>query len=154
VRETLFNWLTPTTHGARCLDLFAGSGALGLEALSRGAAFCDFVDTCAATLRQIEEQLQLLQAGSAARCHLATAQTFLERKQRSFDLVFIDPPFGKALVDSACDLLARQQLVAPGGLIYVETAVRDPVPQVPPDWQLHREKTAGEVAYRLYAGSS
>lgn len=154
VRETLFNWLAPSIHGARCLDLFAGSGALGLEALSRGAASCDFVDTSATALRQIEQHLRTLQAETRAHCHCAAASTFLQGACGSYDVVFIDPPFGKALVDPVCARLAAAELVADGGLVYVETAVRDPAPGVPANWRLHREKVAGEVSYRLFRAAA
>ncbi len=150
VRETLFNWLAPAIHGARCLDLFAGSGALGLEALSRGAASCDFVDTSSTALRQIEQHLRLLQAQAQGHCHPVAASTFLQGASSSYEIVFIDPPFGRALVDPVCARLAAAALVADGGLVYVETAVRDPVPTVPDNWRLHREKVAGEVSYRLF----
>ena len=150
VRETLSNWLSPCVHGARCLDLFAGSGALGLEALSRGAASCDFVDSSAAALRQIVQHLQAVGATDLARCHPLPAATFVESAQSPFDIVFIDPPFGKGLVDPVCAQLADRELLADGCFIYVETAVRDPQPNVPLNWLPHREKVAGEVAYRLY----
>ncbi|MEE4144169.1 MAG: 16S rRNA (guanine(966)-N(2))-methyltransferase RsmD [Halieaceae bacterium] len=150
VRETLFNWLAPSIHGARCLDLFAGSGALGLEALSRGAASCDFVDTSATALRQIEQHLRLLQAETRARCHPVAASTFLQGARDGYDIIFIDPPFGKALVDPVCARLSAAALVADGALVYVETAARDPLPTVPANCRLHREKVAGEVCYRLY----
>jgi 16S rRNA (guanine966-N2)-methyltransferase len=150
VRETLFNWLAPSIRGARCLDLFAGSGALGLEALSRGAQACDFVDTSAEAVRQIELHLQTLQAGARARCYLGTALTFLQEDTGPRDIIFIDPPFGKNLVDPICAQLAGSNGVGAGGFIYIETAARDPAPKVPTNWRLHREKEAGEVAYRLF----
>jgi 16S rRNA (guanine966-N2)-methyltransferase len=150
VRETLFNWLAPSIHGARCLDLFAGSGALGLEALSRGAASCDFVDTSTTALRQIEQHLRILQAETRAHCHCMTASAFLQGARDSYEVVFIDPPFGRALVDPVCAGLAAAALVAEGGLVYVETAAREPVPTVPANWRLLREKVAGEVCYRLF----
>lgn len=150
VRETLFNWLTPAVRGARCLDLFAGSGALGLEALSRGAANCDFVDTSAAALRQIEHHLQTLGAGQQARCHAASAPSFLQGAREAWDIAFIDPPFGENLVDPVCAQLAARELVTAGGFIYVETGARDPEPEVPADWRPHRQKVAGGVVYRLF----
>lgn len=150
VRETLFNWLAPAIHGARCLDLFAGSGALGLEALSRGAASCDFVDTSATALRQIEHHLRLLVPGVPARCQSAPALAFLQAGAGIYDIVFIDPPFGKHLVDPVCTQLDAAGTLATGGMAYVETAVRDPAPNVPARWRLHREKVAGEVCYRLF----
>jgi 16S rRNA (guanine966-N2)-methyltransferase len=150
IRETLFNWLTPAVHGAHCLDLFAGSGALGLEALSRGAASCDFVDTSPAALRQIERHLQTLRPTSHAQCHPAPALSFLRSSRRCYDIVFVDPPFGKNMVDPVCAQLASPGLLCAGSFVYVETAVRDPRPGVPENWQLHREKIAGDVAYRLF----
>jgi 16S rRNA (guanine966-N2)-methyltransferase len=150
VRETLFNWLSPVINGARCLDLFAGSGVLGLEALSRGALCCDFVDTSTAALRQIEHHLQTLQADTAGRCHPMPALTFLQGAQGPYDIVFIDPPFSRGLAVPVCALLDSSGLVAANGLIYVETAAGDPAPTVPAQWRLHRDKVAGTVAYRLF----
>ena len=149
VRETLFNWLAPLVHDARCLDLFAGSGALGLEALSRGARYCDFVDTSSAALLQIEHHLRTLQADQLARCHPMPASVFLQAAHEPYDIVFLDPPFGKNLLDPVCAALDSGQMVANGGLIYLETALRDPAPALPSTWRGHREKVAGEVCYRL-----
>ena len=92
VRETLFNWLAADIHGARCLDLFAGSGALGLEALSRGAAHCDFVDHSSRACRQIETHLALLEAADRGHCHPVGAEPFLRGAQQAYDIVFLDPP--------------------------------------------------------------
>lgn len=150
VRETLFNWLAPVIRDARCLDLFAGSGALGLEALSRGAASCDFVDTSVTALRHIAQHLRTLDADRRALCHAGPALAFLQGASAPYEIVFIDPPFGKNLVEPVCAQLARPGLLSAGGFIYVETSVRDPVPAVPADWLLQREKVASEVAYRLY----
>ena len=150
VRETLFNWLAPSINGARCLDLFAGSGALGLEALSRGALSCDFVDTSAAALRQIAHHLQTVQAGESAHCHSLPALAFLDRAREPYDIVFADPPFGKGLIEPACALMGSAGLIAAGGLIYIETAAAEAPPTVPAPWRLHRDKVAGEVAYRLF----
>jgi 16S rRNA (guanine966-N2)-methyltransferase len=150
VRETLFNWLAPVINGARCLDLFTGSGALGLEALSRGALSCDFVDTSSKALRQIEHHLQTLQASTGACCHAMPALTFLKNAQGPYDIVFIDPPFSKGLIAPACSQLDALGLVAAQGLVYIETAAGDPAPTVPEQWRLHRDRVAGEVAYRLF----
>lgn len=150
IRETLFNWLAPSLHGARCADLFAGSGALGLEALSRGAAHCDFVDTSNSTLQQIKQHLATLCAEQLANCHQGSAQQFLENTRESYEIVFVDPPFSRQLVSPACAALAQQGLVQQESLVYVETGAAEPVPLVPNNWELHREKTAGGVAYRLY----
>ncbi len=150
VRETLFNWLQPVIHEAHCLDLFAGSGALGLEALSRGAAHCDFVDTSAASLRQIEQHLALLGADDRGHCHRGSADAFLRSTRHGYHVVFIDPPFGEDLVGPSCDLLASRRLLVDDARVYVETGAREPLPVTPPGWALHRDKTAGGVAYRLF----
>jgi len=150
VRETLFNWLAPYIQGARCADLFAGSGALGLEALSRGACHCDFVDTSKAALAQIGSHLTTLGATAAGQCHPSPALQFLQTTTGAFDLVFIDPPFGRALVDPTCAILVERQLLVAGALAYVETAATEPPPRTPPGWSLHRDKTTAGVAYRLF----
>ena len=150
VRETLFNWLGPTVPGASCADLFAGSGALGLEALSRGADHCDFVDTSAAAIEQIEAHLGTLDASQRGGCHRMPADRFLKSTSAAWDLVFVDPPFGMDLVNPTLMLLEEENLLHDEARIYVETAPQDPAPQVPAHWSLHREKKAGGVIYRLF----
>ena len=150
VRETLFNWLAPTIAGARCLDLFAGSGALGLESLSRGASHCDFVDTSSTALSQISQHLDTLGASGDGSCHLKRAEEFLASTTGPFDIVFIDPPFGMNLVEAVWQLLRTSSALAPGAWIYLETPANESPPPVPENWVLHRDKKAGEVAYRLF----
>jgi 16S rRNA (guanine966-N2)-methyltransferase len=149
VRETLFNWLAPDIRDARCADLFAGSGALGLEALSRGAAHCDFVDNSSGAVTQIGQHLAVLEATARGQCHEGTALQFLQGGHDAWDIVFIDPPFSLGLVEPACSALAQHGLVASGALVYVETAATEAAPEIP-GWTLHRDKTAGGVAYRLF----
>lgn len=150
VRETLFNWLAPVIHDAHCADLFAGSGALGLEALSRGASRCDFVDSSEAALNQIEAHLCVLNAQDRGRCHRGNALSYLQQANARYDIVFIDPPFGSELAGPCCESLAERDLLAEDALIYLEAGATEPLPALPADWQLHREKTAGGVAYRLF----
>lgn len=150
VRETLFNWLAPVIHQARCLDLFAGSGALGLEALSRGASYCDFVDLAGPATDQLAAHLATLGATARAQCHRLAAADFLQRGPQPYDIVFIDPPFGRELVAPACSLLDGMQLLRQDALVYVESAAAEGPPVVPASWILHREKTAGGVSYRLF----
>jgi 16S rRNA (guanine966-N2)-methyltransferase len=151
IRETLFNWLAPTIEGARCVDLFTGSGALGLEALSRGAIHCDFVDSSNATLAQVSDHLKTLVALDRSRCHPVSAQQFLQMATEMYDIVFIDPPFMQQLAGPICEALAKKQLLGNDALVYVETGAMEPPPEVPLDWNLHREKVAGGVAYRLFS---
>jgi 16S rRNA (guanine966-N2)-methyltransferase len=153
VRETLFNWLSPSISGANCLDLFAGSGALGLEALSRGASACCFIDTATAASQHIAANLALLQCETAI-THTTQAAHWLEQLDPShsvtFDIIFLDPPFGKNLAGKCLALIDQKQLVRNDGLVYLETNRDEALPDIPPHWQLHREKTAGQVSYRLY----
>lgn len=151
IRETLFNWLAPSIEGARCADLFAGSGALGLEALSRGAGHCDFVDTNGVALAQIKEHLRTLGADRSGTCHRITAQQFLQDATHPYDIVFIDPPFSLQMVEPVCALLAGAHLLTSTALVYVETAATEPSPTFPTGWNPRREKSAGGVTYRLFS---
>ena len=151
VRETLFNWLQGRIHGRRCLDLYAGSGALGLEALSRGAAHCTFVDCEARVLATLGAVLREWGAppGTAQLEHCA-AQQFLARAAEPLDLVFLDPPFAPAALQTSLDALKAGSWLAAGCLIYVEHPRRAPPPALPAGWQALRSGTAGAVGYDLY----
>lgn len=145
VRETLFNWLMPALPGARVLDLFAGTGVLGLEALSRGAAHAVLVERdpgLAAALRGTVDRLS-----APAQVHAADALAWLARRHEAFDLVFLDPPFADGLWSRALDALAPR--LAPGAWVYLESPA-DVQPAVPPAWTLHREGRTREVRYALY----
>lgn len=150
VRETLFNWLQNDIHGARCLDLFAGSGALGLEALSRGASRVVLVDESAAATGQLEENLHTLHCDDARVVRL-TVQTFLERGpgDARYDVVFLDPPFGQGLIPPSLQLLADRGWLAPGARIYIESENQLRDLPLPTGWQLLKEKRSGQVIYRL-----
>lgn len=150
VRETLFNWLLGDIAGARCADLFCGSGALGLEALSRGAAHCDFVDREPGAIQQLKSHLARLEAGDAGCCHCDSAEHFLAGAEKAWDIVFIDPPFGFNLVQPVCDLLVARNLLLPKACVYVESGRAEAAPKVPPHWQCYREKSTGGVTSRLY----
>jgi 16S rRNA (guanine966-N2)-methyltransferase len=152
VRETLFNWLQPELSGAHCLDLFAGSGALGLEALSRGAASCWFIDNASAASRQIQAHLATLQC-SAGRVLTADTLAWLAAKPAAtptFHLVFLDPPFRQGLLTECCALLERGGWLSATALIYIECATDETPPETPANWSIHRDKRAGQVAYRLF----
>tara|TARA_R110002110_G_scaffold205066_7_gene416983 strand:+ start:106519 stop:107106 length:588 start_codon:yes stop_codon:yes gene_type:complete len=149
-RETLFNWLAPYLHDARCLDLFAGSGALGLEALSRGARHCDFVDSSAAVTRQISQHLETLDALDLGVCHCMPATQFLKERGKSYDIVFVDPPFGKGLLESACAALECDRFLSDEAWIYIEHAAQEATPGLPDRWHLYRQKSTGGVNCALY----
>ncbi|ALB72712.1 16S rRNA (guanine(966)-N(2))-methyltransferase [Cronobacter muytjensii] len=149
VRETLFNWLAPYLVGARCLDCFAGSGALGLEALSRYAASATLLEMERGVAQQLQKNLATLKS-SAGKVVNANTLNFLNQNGEPHDIVFVDPPFRKGLLEETLTLLETRGWLAPQALIYVESEVENGLPPVPASWQLHREKVAGQVAYRLY----
>lgn len=148
VRETLFNWLGAHNTAARCLDLFAGSGALGLEALSRGAAHVTFVENNAAAARELRARLEEWGADDA-RVEQRDAFTFLAGPATAFDIAFLDPPFDAQLLAPAARALEQGGWLKPGALIYVECAARAALPALPPDWKPLKAKRAGEVGYHL-----
>jgi 16S rRNA (guanine966-N2)-methyltransferase len=158
VRETLFNWLAPHITGMRVLDLYAGSGALGFEALSRGAREAVLVDYRAPVVERLRESAAKLNATNA-RVERADALAFLDgiagargAGAGAFDLVFVDPPFDAGLVPATLDRLDRGRLLAPGGFCYVEMPRSQPLPPLPAGWGIHRSGTAGEVGYHLLHG--
>jgi 16S rRNA (guanine966-N2)-methyltransferase len=150
VRETLFNWLGARVAGARCLDLFAGSGALGLEALSRGAAHVTFVELDATAARALAATLVAWGAQSAE-VKRSDARLYLGREPQAFDLVFLDPPFESELLPEAAALLEQRGWLAPGALVYLESPSRAALPPLPAAWTPLKGKRAGEVGYHLYA---
>lgn len=147
VRETLFNWLAPVIDGMRCLDLFAGSGALGLEALSRGAAEVSFVEAGEAEAGYLSDVLDKLECGSA-NVTTADAIRYLENGRGQFDLVLLDPPFGSIDLGYLCTLLEENWL-APGARVYLEMNRRDELPELPAAWTVVRQNTAGQVRFAL-----
>jgi 16S rRNA (guanine966-N2)-methyltransferase len=153
VRETLFNWLREILPGARCLDLFAGSGALALEALSRGAEEVVMVDRLPAVVEYLREHIRQLNARNA-RVVPAGALEFLQGPSRPFDVVFLDPPFQSALLSPCLLRLADHGWLAPRAWVYVETDHRTPLPALPADWAVLRRKQAGQVGYYLLQRTS
>lgn len=152
VRETLFNWLQAYTPAAKCLDLFSGSGALAFEALSRGAAHATLIDASRLVCNSLKHNLQELKAQNAEVLETDATQWLLQQASSEFryDLVFLDPPFNKDLVSGICQLLEENQVLADGSMIYIETERTLSTLSVPDNWQLYRDKQAGEVSYRLY----
>ncbi len=150
IRETLFNWLAPRLPGARCLDLFAGSGALGLEALSRGASTTVMLEKDRQAAQQLRDNLKLL-GSEQARIVTEDSLKWLERGNTdpAFDVVFVDPPFQHNLWQATIDALEQNAWLTPDAAIYIESG-RDTPYQTPTHWQLHRDKSAGQVTYRLY----
>ncbi|HBI11385.1 MAG TPA: 16S rRNA (guanine(966)-N(2))-methyltransferase RsmD [Franconibacter pulveris] len=150
VRETLFNWLAPYLVDARCLDCFAGSGALGLEALSRYAAKATLLEMERGVAQQLQKNLSTLKASNAQVVNTNTLN-YLNQPGEPYDIVFVDPPFRKGLLEETLKLLETRGWLANGAMVYVESEVENGLPPVPANWRLHREKVAGQVAYRLYS---
>ena len=152
VRQTMFDWLTPVIDGAKCLDLFAGSGALGLEALSRGAAHCTFIDSGRAQAQDIRSALALLKAGDCATVLTADALQWLHKPTlaadgaQGFDVVFIDPPFTSTLLAQTLPLLPP--LLKGGHRVVLEWGSAA-APELPPGYEWLRQKQAGAVGYGL-----
>ena len=152
VRETLFNWLQPRMQGARVLDLFAGSGALGLEALSRGAAQVTFVERERRAATAISELLKEWgEASATVACTDALAWLAQTRGAAAFDIVFLDPPFDAGLLAAAAASLAAHGHLAPDARVYLEHRAREPLAGLPEGWRELRAGRAGEVGYHLFA---
>jgi 16S rRNA (guanine966-N2)-methyltransferase len=149
VRETLFNWLQHSLDETRCLDLFAGSGALGLEALSRGAANVVFVEQLPVAARALQEQLVRFGAEHKGRVMEIGAARFLRTPGTPFDIVFLDPPFGTDALAEYIPLLDAGNWLTSGGLVYLENERVGGVPKLPVHWELLKSKSAGEVGYHL-----
>ena len=153
VRETLFNWLQPVLPGARVLDLCAGSGALGFEALSRGAQQAVLVDSDRLVAESLRRAVSELGANAEVRC--TDVLRYVDDKstqQPKYDIVFVDPPYRNGLHQHLCDGLSSHGWLAPGANIYVESAFGQPDDlEVPDDWELRKRKRAGQVEYRLYS---
>jgi 16S rRNA (guanine966-N2)-methyltransferase len=148
VRETLFNWLSAAVPGSRCLDLFAGSGALGLEALSRGAREATFVEAERGNAAKLRETLALLAPGRGSVVE-ADAIAWLDGTASAYDIPFLDPPFEAGLLDGALRRLDGRGWLAPQAFVYVEMPARSGEPVLPPGWALHRTGRAGAVGYHL-----
>lgn len=153
IRETLFNWLMPVLPGARCLDLFAGSGALGLEALSRGAAELIMLDTDLQVVKSLRQHCEKLNAEHAT-VQQSHAVDWLQRAAPApgFDLVFVDPPFQSDLLEPSARLLVERDFLKENALIYVEIDQRQHFTP-PKQWHLFRQKSAGQVTFSLYRHS-
>ena len=149
VRETLFNWLQHAVGSARCLDLFAGSGALGLEALSRGAKELVFVEQAVAASRALQEQLVRLGGNTRAQVVEMGAARYLRTPAPPFDIVFLDPPFGRDALAEYVPMLDAGNWVKVGGLVYLENEKPAGAPALPAHWELLKSKSAGEVGYHL-----
>lgn len=150
VKETLFNWLMQDVPGSTVLDCFAGSGSLGLEALSRYADFVLLLEKEAKAANLLKQHLKSLGSAEAEVLQTDTLLWLQKPATRQFDLVFIDPPFRQDMALPCCKALAEQGWLKPGALVYLETEKELALDQLPVDWVLLKEKVAGQLAYRLW----
>jgi 16S rRNA (guanine966-N2)-methyltransferase len=148
-RETLFNWLQAHVYGAVCVDLFAGSGALGLEAASRGAAEVILVEKLSVAARDLRDVLLVLKADQVTLVESDALQWLQSCPAQSLDIAFVDPPFGLHLETRALELIRIQDCIRTGGFVYLETARDAPLIVAGPGWETAREKTVGEVRLLL-----
>lgn len=148
VRETLFNWLTPIIQGSRCLDLFAGSGALGFEALSRGAKEVVFIDESDLIVRELQNNATKLNSDNVIIRQAKINENLLIELGR-FDIVFLDPPFKQNLLTMCFDWLEQQDILSTQSNIYIETNKQLMACSIPQSWVVIREKKAGQVYYYL-----
>ncbi len=154
VRETLFNWLAPYVEGAKALDLFAGSGALVLEALSRGAGSALALDLNPAAINSLRSHLQTLGCDNGQLLNTDALRYLEQQPATAFDLVFLDPPFNQNLLQAACTLLEEKGWLAADAWIYTESENPPSSLGLPGTWRLHREQKAGQVYYALWQRSS
>ena len=151
-RETLFNWLQPFVPGARCADLFAGTGALGFEAASRGADRVTMIENNAAVMNYIRSSIELLGA-TQVESYLANALTWLESQSSgSYDLIFVDPPFKENLHDETVQKIFETGCLTSSGLVYIETSALQSAPGLPSGWSVWREKIIGDVRLQVFRG--
>jgi 16S rRNA (guanine966-N2)-methyltransferase len=149
IRETLFNWLSPRIHGARCLDLCAGTGALGIEALSRGASRVVFVERSQVATKLLKSNIASLTDSGAEILNIDAEDYLRGPSTEAFDIVFLDPPFAADLQHELCRLLAEQQWLADDARVYIEMDRDQPELRLPENWQELKNKTAGNVRYVL-----
>ena len=149
VRETVFNWLRNDIIGSRCLDLYAGSGALGFEAASRGAKSVTQVENNTLACKALKENTNQL-AANQIKVVQADVLRYLSGETDIFDIVFIDPPFAMELAVQTCQWLEEKGKLSQHAKIYVETESTLKLEGLPENWQLLKSKVAGEVGYHLF----
>lgn len=150
VRETLFNWLAPYIEGARVLDPFTGSGALYLEALSRGAREALALDLNPDSVAALRSTLDTLRCGTGQLLQADALRYLTNQAATPYDLVFLDPPFNLGLLQPVCTLLEERGWLANDAWVYTESEAAPSSLGLPGNWRLHREKKTGNVHYALW----
>ena len=153
VRETVFNWLMNDIAGARCLDVFAGTGVLGLECLSRGAEYVQFIEKNLEAVNLIKQSIKTLSSGKINKSSFIKADAISRLKngsEKKFNIVFLDPPFDDDLIESSAALLEENQWLADQAIIYIESDVKHTDFKLPINWRQLKRGMAGQSAYYLY----
>ncbi|WMY97556.1 MAG: 16S rRNA (guanine(966)-N(2))-methyltransferase RsmD [Arsenophonus sp.] len=149
IRETLFNWLNPIIKNATCLDCFAGTGALSIEAISRSAKLATLIELNYHVFKKIKFNLNRLKI-SNAKIFNKNIYSFLNQKGKKYDIIFIDPPFYKKMVDQTIYLINKNQWSQKNTYIYIETHITDIIKNIPKNWILYRKKKIGKIFSYLY----
>ncbi|MCE2573874.1 16S rRNA (guanine(966)-N(2))-methyltransferase RsmD [Motilimonas eburnea] len=150
VKETVFNWLAMDVRDTNCLDCFSGSGSLGLEALSRYAASALLLERDKSAAKQLQTNFDTVKASNGKVVCTDTLAFLAQPAQQEFDLVFVDPPFRKGLLEPCCESLENNGWLSENALIYVEREKELTQPNLPSNWTLIKDKTAGQVIYQVY----
>ena len=153
-RETLFNWLQPFLHNAKCVDLFAGTGVMGLEAVSRGAASAVLVEKSRVAANSLRQSVEMLEAKQVAVIEADALSWLAQQAPSSIDIIFVDPPFSLNIAEKVMASLVQTQALRSGGLVYLESAAPDPAPAPGPGWEVLKEKRLGDVRMQLFRGHS
>ncbi|MBT4836697.1 MAG: 16S rRNA (guanine(966)-N(2))-methyltransferase RsmD [Methylococcales bacterium] len=149
IRETVFNWLQPMIVGSTCLDLFAGSGALGIEAVSRGAKYADLIDVSRVAVKNLKQNLDKLKISNVELFN-ESAFNWIKNNKKTYDIIFLDPPFELNCLDEISHLLCVNKCLKENTIIYMEYNHARHLSQIPDGWSLLKNKKTGQVAYSLY----
>ena len=150
VKEGLFSAIQFDIEGRRVLDLFAGTGQLGIEALSRGAAFCDFVDSAPAALKVVQKNVKTCGFEDRSACHGKDFTAFFSARREKYGLIFLDPPYASGNLERALELITTIDIVVGNGIIVCESPADHTLPDVPGPYEKGREYRYGKIKFTLY----
>ena len=150
VKESIFNIVQFDVEGRRVLDLFAGTGQLGIEALSRGAAFCDFVDNAPAALKVVRSNIKICGFEERSACHGEDFSAFLAQNRGKYGLIFLDPPYASGNLERALERITAIDIVAGNGIIVCESPAGHALPEISAPYERGREYRYGKIKFTLY----
>ena len=150
VKEGIFNIVQFDIEGRKVLDLFAGTGQLGIEALSRGAAFCDFVDSAPAALKVVQRNVKICGFEDRAACHGKDFNAFLTGRRERYGLIFLDPPYASGNLERGLERITTIDIVVENGIIVCESPADQDLPDLPAPYEKGREYRYGKIKFTLY----